>query len=408
MGLPMTAPHLAERSDTLVIGLVALAHLLSHFYQVILGPLFPLLKEEFGVSYTALGLIISVFYGVSGLCQAFVGILVDRYGGDRLMLFGIVTMSSAVLLMGFVPAYWVFIPLAVLAALGNCVFHPADLSILSAKVHPSRLGRAFGLHGFGGTCGYFLAPVIVYYGIASIAGWRAGLVVAGLLGLGVALIIYRFRAALEMPRTTAKAVRESGQSADAAFYKGLLTNKPLVAAFFYFALAAGALAGLQSFSVTALVKIYNAPLYLAAAGITAYLGGSAVGILIGGELADRFRYPATIASGSLALAAVLMACIGWFDLSMVTIIALFCGVGFCSGVSQPSRDILVKGAAPSGASGKTFGFVYSGLDFGGAIGPIIFGWMMDGGEYRWVFLATAVMYGLAVLTVLQLRKGSSA
>ena len=128
----MTAPHLAGRSDTLVIGLVALAHLLSHFYQVILGPLFPFLKEEFGVSYTALGLIISVFYGVSGLCQAFVGILVDRYGGDRLMLFGIVTMSSAVLLMGFVPAYWVLIPLAVLAALGNCVFHPADLSILSA------------------------------------------------------------------------------------------------------------------------------------------------------------------------------------------------------------------------------------------------------------------------------------
>lgn len=211
----MTAPHLAGRSDTLVIGLVALAHLLSHFYQVILGPLFPLLKAEFGVSYTALGLIISVFYGVSGLCQAFVGILVDRYGGDRLMLFGIVTMSSAVLLMGFAPAYWVLIPLSVLAAFGNCVFHPADLSILSAKVHPSRLGRAFGLHGFGGTCGYFLAPVIVYYGIASIAGWRAGLVVAGLLGLGAALLIYRFRAALEMPRTTAKAERESGNSADA-------------------------------------------------------------------------------------------------------------------------------------------------------------------------------------------------
>ena len=115
----MNAPHIAGRADTLVIGLVALAHLLSHFYQVVLGPLFPLLKEEFGVGYTELGLTISVLYGVSGVCQAFVGILVDRYGGYRLMIFGVVTMSTAVLLMGFAPAYWVLLPLAALAALGN-------------------------------------------------------------------------------------------------------------------------------------------------------------------------------------------------------------------------------------------------------------------------------------------------
>ena len=197
----MTAPQIAGRSDALVIGLVSLAHLLSHFYQVILGPLFPLLKVEFGVSYTALGFIISMFYGVSGVCQAFVGILVDRCGGDRLMLFGIVAMASAVLLMSFAPAYWVFLPLAVLAALGNCVFHPADLSILSAKVDPSRLGRAFGLHGFGGTCGYFLSPVVVL-GVASVAGWRAGLAFAAVLGLAAALLIFRHRHALAIPRQT--------------------------------------------------------------------------------------------------------------------------------------------------------------------------------------------------------------
>ncbi len=404
----MSAPPLAGRSDALVIGLVSVAHLLSHFYQVALGPLFPLLRAEFDVSYTALGFIISLFYGVSGCCQAFVGILVDRYGGDRLMLFGLVTMSSAVLLMGFAPAYWVLLPLAVLAAFGNSVFHPADLSILSAKVNPRRLGRAFGLHGFGGTCGYFLSPIVIYYGVASFAGWRAGLVVAGLLGLGVAMVIYRYRAALEMPRALAADEKGVTPDADWAFYRGLLTNLPLVAAFFYFALVAGALAGLQSFSVTALIEIYDAPIYLAAAGLTAYLGGSAAGILVGGELADRIPRPAVIASSGLAIAALLMACIGWFDLTMPFVIALFCGVGFCSGATQPSRDLLVKGATPQGASGKVFGFVYSGLDFGGAVGPLIFGWMMDGGEYRWVFLATAAMYGFAVLTVLQMRRGGAA
>ena len=401
----MTAPQIAGRSDALVIGLVSLAHLLSHFYQVILGPLFPLLKVEFGVSYTALGFIISMFYGVSGICQAFVGILVDRCGGDRLMLFGIVAMASAVLLMSFAPAYWVFLPLAVLAALGNCVFHPADLSILSAKVDPSRLGRAFGLHGFGGTCGYFLSPVVVL-GVASVAGWRAGLAFAAVLGLAAALLIFRHRHALAIPRQNTYGGRENGDQADIAFYKGLITNGPLVSAFFYFALVAGALAGLQSFSVGAFVEIYSAPIYHAAAGITVYLGGVAVGILFGGELADRLRYPTAIACTSLTLAAIIMACIGWFDLSMTVNIGLLAIIGFCSGVSQPSRDILVKSAAPAGTSGKTFGFVYSGLDFGGAIGPIAFGWLMDGGHHRWVFLGTALLFAISVITVLQLSKGS--
>ena len=173
-----------------------------------------------------------------------------------------------------------------------------------------------------------------------------------------------------------------------------------------FALVAGALAGLQSFSVGAFVEIYSAPIYLAAAGITVYLGGVAVGILFGGELADRLRYPTAIACTSLALAAMIMACVGWLDLPMTVNIGLLAIIGFCSGVSQPSRDILVKSAAPAGASGKTFGFVYSGLDFGGAIGPIAFGWLMDGGHHRWVFLGTALLFAVAVFTVLQLSKGS--
>ena len=404
----MTAPHIAGRADTLVIGLVALAHLLSHFYQVVLGPLFPLLKEEFGVSYTELGLTISVLYGVSGVCQAFVGILVDRYGGYRLMVFGVVTMSTAVLLMGFAPAYWVLLPLTALAALGNSVFHPADLSILSEKVHPSRLGRAFGTHGFGGTCGYFISPIIVYFGVTSVVGWRMGLIVAGLIGLSAALLIWRYRSVLAMPRRDPNFSEERGGKADIGFYRDLVTSAPLMSAFFYFVMVAAALAGMQGFTVTALVERFDTPLHLAAAGVTAYFFGGAVGILLGGEIADRFRYPAFIASGGLAIAAVLMSTIGLFDMSITIIIGIMCSVGFWSGITQPSRDILVKGAAPERASGKTFGFVYSGLDLGGAVAPLYFGYLMDGGLYNEVFLVIGGLYALAIFTILQLRRGQRA
>jgi len=388
-------------SDTLVIGLVGLAHLLSHFYQIALGPLFPLLRDDFGVSYTALGLIISLFYGVSGVCQAFVGILVDRYGGDKLMLFGIVTMATSVLLMGFAPAYWVLLPLAVTAALGNCVFHPADLAILSAKVSPARIGRAFGIHGFGGTCGYFLSPIVIYYGVASFAGWRAGLILAGLIGLVAAFMIYRNREALRMPSGAGSADGMPGF----AFYGRLVTSLPLMAAFFYFALIAGAGTGVQNFSVTALVEIYASPLYLAAAGLTAYLGGSAVGVLAGGELADRFPRHALIATGGLSIATASMTAIAALPLSMPLIIAMLAIAGFCYGCTGPSRDILVRGATPPGATGKVFGFVYSGLDLGSSLGPLLFGWLMDGGQYRAVFFAVAAMYGVGILTVMQMRRG---
>jgi MFS family permease len=399
----MTAATAGGRSDTLVIGLVGTAHMLSHFYQIALAPLFPLLKAEFNVSYTQLGLIVSLFFIVSGSCQAFVGILVDRYGAHRLLLFGITTMAISVLLMGFAPAYWVLLPLSVLAALGNCVFHPADISILSAKVSPHRIGRAFGIHGFGGNLGYFISPLVIFYGVASFAGWRAGLVTAGAIGLVAAYLIYRYRDVLRMPPS------EEAQGAampGIAFYLRLVTNLPLMAAFSYFALVAAALIGIQNYSASALVEIYDPPLFLATAGLTAFLAGSAAGILTGGELADRFRHHATIAIGGLVLAAAFTACVAALPLPMWAIIALLAAAGFCAGATNPSRDVMVRNATPPGATGKVFGFVYSGLDLGAMLAPLVFGWLMDSGQYRAVFVVIAALYLFSVLSVLQLSRGS--
>jgi len=390
-----------ERSDGLIIALVGFAHLMSHFYQISLAPLFPLLKAEFDVSYTELGLLVTVLYGTSGICQSFAGVLVDRYGGDRLMLFGVSTMAICVFLMGLASSYWMLLPLTMIAAVGNSVFHPADLSILSAKVDPRRMGRAYAVHGFAGSCGYVLSPIVIFYGVASVAGWRVALMTAGLIGLVAASLIYRYRAVLRMPVGTPEATTIPG----VRFYLGLILSRPLMAAFTYFALVSAAMIGIQSFSSTAFIEIYKAPLALATAGMTAYLGASAVGNLIGGELADRYQRHALIAGIGLFLCAVSIAAVAFFALPMVINIVLLGCVGFCSGVTHASRDILVRAAAPEGATGKVFGFVYSGLDLGGALAPLLFGWLMDGGQYRGVFFAGAVMYLLCVASVTQLRGG---
>ena len=319
------------------------------------------------------------------------------------MIFGVVTMSTAVLLMGFAPAYWVLLPLAALGARQRRLPSGRPFDPLRESA-PGRLGRAFGIHGFGGNCGYFISPIIVYYGVTSVVGWRMGLIVAGLIGLSAALLIWRYRSVLAMPRRDPNFGEERGGKADIGFYRDLVTSAPLMSAFFYFVMVAAALAGVQGFTVTALVEQFDTPLHLAAAGVTAYFFGGAVGILLGGEIADRFRYPAFIASGGLAIAAVLMSTIGLFDMSITMIIGIMCSVGFWSGITQPSRDILVKGAAPERASGKTFGFVYSGLDLGGAVAPLYFGYLMDGGFYNEVFLVIGGLYALAIFTILQLRR----
>lgn len=311
-------------------------------------------------------------------------------------------MAVSVFLMGLAPGYWALLPLAMIAAVGNSVFHPADLSILSAKVNPRRMGRAYAIHGFAGTCGYFLSPVVIFYGVASFAGWRAGLMTAGAIGLFAAALIYRYRYALKMPAGTGDG---GGALPGVGFYLKLILSLPLMAAFAYFALVSAAMIGVQNFSATAFLETYDAPLVLATAGMTAYLAAAAVGNLVGGELADRYRRHALTASVGMVLCAVCAGCIAFVPLPMWVNIALLGGVGFCSGVTHASRDILVRAAAPEGATGKVFGFVYSGLDLGGALGPLLFGWLMDGGEYRGVFVAIAAMYLLCVLSVLQLRRG---
>ena len=388
-------------TDALIIALVGFAHMLSHFYQVALAPLFPLLKVQFGVSYTALGLVLSVMYGASGLSQAFVGIWVDRYGADRLMLAGLATMASAVFLMGLVPTYWLLLPLAVAAGLGNSVFHPADLSILSTKVSAQRLGRAFAVHGFGGNCGYFLSPVIIFYGVTSFLGWRAGLLVAGGLGLLAFAIISRYRRVLAMPSAH---TQDSEAMPAAAFYRRLLSNRSLAAAFCYFFLIAMGLVGVQSFSAPALTELYGASLEVAAAGLTLYLGSSALGVLVGGELADRYPRHALIAASGLTIGGLLIGALAVLTLAMSTNITLLGCAGFFVGITSPSRDILVKAATPPGASGKVFGFVYSGLDLGAASAPLLFGALLDGAHYRGVFGAIAAMYVLGIVSVIHLGR----
>lgn len=390
----MSVAAASLRTDAKVIGLVGLAHGLSHFFQLVLPPLFPLVKDEFGVSYAALGAVMAVFYTVSGIAQTAAGFLVDRFGARRILLAGMALIAAGAILAGVAPSFgWLFVA-AVVGGLGNSVFHPADFAILNAKVTPSRLGHAFGVHGIVGNVGWILAPVFVFP-IAQTYGWRVALVAAGALGL-VAFGVLATQRELGGALPRAHAAGGGGLGADVR----LLTSWPILMCFAFFALYSVTLVGFQAFSTAALAQLYDVPLALATGALTAFLAGGAVGILAGGFIAARTDRHTLVAVGGMLIPAALALAIATGGLANGVLVAVMTAAGFGFGAMGPSRDIIVRGIAPEHARGKVYGFVYSGLDVGGLAGPLLFGWFLDAGRPAWVFAGAAIVMLVAIPTVI--------
>jgi len=345
----------------------------------------------------------SVFYGASGIGQTVSGFLVDRLGARRVLLSGMSLFALSIALAGLVPSYWWLLPVALLAGLGNSVFHPADYSIFNAVISPRRLARAYSIHSVSGGLGWAIAPAVV--GVLTQAiGWRGALLTVGGAGLvavgGLATqgdALLDRHAGGEMP-----AVARKGVVGDIR----LLMTAPILMAFAYFAFAATATVGLQTFSISAMVTVYAVPLALATRALTAFLIGGAAGVLVGGLLADRVHRHDLVAASGLTLAAALMLLVGAAAVPVEALAAVMGLAGFFQGATAPSRDMLVRAATPPGASGKVFGFVYSGLDLGSSLTPLAFGLLLDRGEPRVIFLAVAVLMLATIVTVVQVRRSA--
>jgi MFS family permease len=389
-------PRKAPADDVKLIGLVSAAHLLSHFYQLVLPPIFPLLTAVFGAGYAELGLIASLMYVASGLMQTPAGILVDRLGPSRVLIAGLALFSGAILLSGFVPGFWWLAPLAIVAGLGNAVFHPADYAIMTARVDPRRLGRAFGAHGVAGNLGWVAAPASVL-GLTALFGWRAALMILGAGGLAFTLYLATQRAVLSGGARPGAAVRPGVPAREGAG-AGLrvLLAPAVLLCFAYFTLLSVAQVGLQTFFPSAAVAAFGVSIGTANAMLTSFLVAAALGVLAGGVVADRFPRHELVVGIGLAIAAALSLVFAVAALPVAVLAICASIAGFAMGATMPARDMIVRGAAPPGGTGKVFGFVYSGLDLGGAVAPPLLGLLLDGGMPRMVFAVSAVAFVIAI------------
>jgi MFS transporter, FSR family, fosmidomycin resistance protein len=389
------------RADATTIGMVSIAHGVSHFCQLIVPPLFPWIGAAFGLSNTQLGLLMSVFFIVSCGGQAVAGFVVDRFGAQRVLFGGLALNAIAALGLAASPSYGLMFVFMALAGLGNCVFHPVDYSILNARVSASRLGHAYAAHGISGNLGWALAPVFVVGITAATGSWRTALAaVSGVVLLSLLLMwIKRDSLAVLQPRKAA-----AGEAADAGF--GFLRLPAVWACFGFFTVYAVALGGLQVFAPAAAAQIHGVPAAQVAICLSIFMVAAGLGMLLGGHLVRDPQRSVRVASLGFGVAALVALALGLGQWTPMVVLVLFACMGFGSGIAGPSRDLLVKAATPPGATGRVYGVVYSGLDVGMTVAPLAFGALMDAGQVRGVWVGIALMLGLLIATAVNVRRSA--
>jgi MFS family permease len=381
------------RNDAKVIGLISLAHGMSHFYQLLLAPLFPFIKDQLGVSYAALGFLVALFYTLSALLQPLAGFVVDRYGARSVLFAGVGFFIVGALIQGLSSGYAMLAFGAALTGIGNSVFHPADFAILNARVSAPRLGYAFSAHGVVGYLGYAVAPVFSV-SIGAAFGWQAALLTGAALGVGLlALLLINSHHLHITPQP-----RKASMKTEAR----VLMAPPVILCFVYFTLFAAGLAGLQSFGVSAMVEQYRVAATAASTALTAYLVAAAAGILAGGFVAARVHRHDYVAAGGMAVSALATLLVAMGQVPSAGLAAALAIAGFAAGVVAPSRDLIVRASTPPGAAGRVFGFVYSGLDVGSFATPVFYGWMLDRHLPQGVFYAVFAFTALAMMTIVLL------
>lgn len=382
-----------QRTEVKSLALICSGHLVSHFYYLVLIPLFPMLKARLGIGFVQLGLAITLFNIVSGLVQTPMGYAVDRFGARRILVAGLILGGGAYVSIGLFPVYpWILCAMA-LIGVANAVYHPADYAILGAVIEPNRLGKAFSIHTFAGFIGSAIAPILMLLG-AQAFGFQAAIIAAGVLGLLVAVPL-----ALAGWLDAHAAARSPDGATVHVPLRQLLTPTVigLVGFFAVLSLSTGAL---TNYSAVALVTIYKISLSSANLALSAFLFTSAIGVLAGGVIADRTDRHGDVAALGFGGAAVLILLVGTVNLSAILLITAMGMAGFLSGMISPSRDMLVRAASPPGAFGRVFGIVTTGFNIGGTVGPLIGGWIMDHNLPRWVFFSSVAFMTLTSIMAL--------
>ena len=399
-------PRTTRQTENRLVGLVCGAHFVSHYHYFLLAPLFPVIRADLGVSYTELGVALTLFNIVGAALQTPAGFLVDRMGARTLLIGALALSGAAYLVMGLVPVYWMVLLMFTVAGVANAVYHPADYAILSNQVAKERIGRAFSLHNFAGIAGSAVAPPTVLL-LERYFGWQGAFVGAAILGFVVAAAMLAFREARPHRGGNVPDVPAAKGTDDESGWRLLLTL-PILQGLFIFMLLTIINGGMTIYLVAGLGALHGTSPITANLALAVSLAVNGAAVLLGGWVAGRTSRHALVTTASLSGTGVMLLLIALYDLPAPLLIGTLSVAGFCNGLMMPSRDMIVRSVTPPGQFGKVFGFVTSGINIGGIFAPMIFGAFLDHGYPAGVFLLAVVCCGIGILTVLTIRPRAAA
>lgn len=377
------------RRDFRVISLIGIAHGSSHYYQLAFITMLLIVRDSVGLSFAEIGYLGALFYGVSGVAQTGAGFAVDRFGARTILAGGLTALGLSLALVSIAHSFWAFAAIAVVGGAGNSVFHPADFAILNASVNQKRLGRAFSIHGVGGSLGWAAAPAM--YFLDNMVGWTATALIGAVPGFILAALVFTNRTDLVDHRIKARATAAAATTAPQSM-RAIFLSMPILLCLGYFALLATNTVGIQQFAVPAWTRMFGITESYAAICLMVFVLGSASGTLAGGYLADRFHQHERVAAVGLLAAAAFTVPVATATASPIVLPIVLFLAGFAGGTTGPSRDMIVRGITPPGASGKVFGFVYSGLDIGSFMAPLVFSHIMAAGVPAMMFWIATGLY----------------
>lgn len=385
--------------ETRVLSLICTGHFMSHYSQIALYPLFTLMHKDFGVTYAALGLIVTILNASGAVAQIPIGFLVDRMGARKILIAGLFVKTLAIGAMALTSSYEALLLLAVIAGLGNAVFHPADYSILMSTVNERRIGRAFSIHTASGSLGSFAAPVIIPL-IAICWDWRVAVMSVACFGAvtGLAMILQARVLQDHAGRQKKEAQSPPREQSIRGAMRMLLAPQVLILYLFFMTTAMISI-GLNSFTVAGLMELHGLSLPVAGFALATFTGAGVVGVLLGGYLADKTTRHDLIAATAFVASAGVVVLVGSVNLPHFAMLSSFAIIGVFLGAIRPARDMMVRAVTQVGDGGKMFGFMSNGHQVAGVIIPVLFGWIIDQGEPQWVFWLTAVFMGIALLSL---------
>ena len=395
-----------RKQDIVLITLLGVAHGLSHYFHLIIPPLFPWIMPEFDASFAQMGAVMTIFFITSSLGQATTGFLVDKLGPKVCLYGGVSLLMIAGFLFSAAQSYWWFYPVAACAGLGNSVFHPTDYSIMNRCITQDRLPFAFSIHTVVGNIGWALAPIFMV-GVATFTGsWRLAAATAGIMALLVllSLVLHNslFDQALKLDKGLTAEEKKTDQKADIGF--GFLKLLAVWLCFLFFFCNSFALGILQNFAPSIFEATYHVGLEVATGGLTSYMIGSIIGILLGAYVAKAIKRSDYVIAATMSVSAVMAILLASQWLGPKSVLPLMGIMGFGVGLATPSRDLLIRGACMkflgTNSFGRVYGFTYCGMDVGQTLAPLVVGPLLDAGLFSLALVLVGTFQTLALLTAL--------